>query len=306
MTINGETQLIGLIGWPVAHSLSPAMHNAAANALNLNVIYVPLPVRPDALETAVHGLCALGFRGVNVTIPHKQAVIPYLDVLDDAARIIGAVNTIVMEEVESGEWRVASRRWRLSGYNTDWSGFRADLERYSVAVAGRDCLVLGAGGSARAVVYALAQEGGRITILARRPEQAIALINDLELLFPGVLAAGSLSDLAERAADCEAPLIVNTTPLGMEPRIDESPWQEDLPFPVGSFIYDLVYRPLLTRFIRQAADAGCGTANGLGMLANQAAQAFMLWTGTQAGVVERFSQIAQAIGFQIQIHMRRQ
>jgi shikimate dehydrogenase len=277
MTINGETQLIGLIGWPVAHSLSPVMHNAAAQELGLNWTYVPLPVRPEELETALDGLAALGFRGVNVTIPHKQAVMPYLDTLDDEVRVIGAANTIVIERLGIGDWR-------LRGYNTDWVGFKADLDSKGVDVKGRDCLVLGAGGSARAVVYALARAGGRVQVLARRPEQAQTLVHDLEAIFPGRLSGGSLTDLGECAAACVAPLIVNTTPLGMEPCAGGSPWPETVTFPVGAFVYDLVYHPSQTRLLRQAASAGCEVANGLGMLARQAAEAFALWTGQQPDV----------------------
>lgn len=291
MHINGETQLIGLIGWPVAHSLSPVMHNTAARELGLNWAYVPLPVRPEEVGSALHGLVALGFRGVNVTIPHKQAVMPYLDVLDEAAQAIGAVNTIVIERV--GEWE--SGDWRLSGYNTDWSGFAADLERHGVAVAERDCLVLGAGGSARAVVYALGRMGGRVQVLSRRPEQAAALVDNLGAFFIGRLGAGSLADLEKWTATAEVPLIVNTTPLGMEPDVQSSPWPDDLPFPVGAFVYDLVYKPLQTRLLQQATAAGCHTANGLGMLAMQAAQAFVLWTGIEMNTVERFRKIAQAL-----------
>ena len=138
--IDGKTRLIGLIGYPVAHTLSPAMHNAAAAALGLNVTYVPLSVAPERLPDALRGLIALGFRGVNVTVPHKEAVLPQLDAIFPAARVIGAVNTIVVGD------------GRLTGFNTDWSGFLSDLERYRLALYGRDCLVLGAGGSARAVV----------------------------------------------------------------------------------------------------------------------------------------------------------
>lgn len=131
--IDGQTQLIGLIGHPVAHSFSPAMHNAAAAALKLNITYVPLPVSPERLPEALRGLVALGFRGFNVTVPHKEAVLPYLDAIFPAARIIGAVNTVVVGD-----------NGRLIGFNTDWSGFLTDLESRRQALFGRDCLVLGA------------------------------------------------------------------------------------------------------------------------------------------------------------------
>ena len=271
--INGRTQLLGIIGWPVSHSFSPAMHNAAAAALGLNLVYVPLPVHPDDLKTAVSALPALGFGGVNVTVPHKQAVIPLLDELDEAAQAMGAVNTIVVKR-ESGDLRSRGAEERLVGYNTDGAGFLADLATLGVAVAGRECLILGAGGSARAVVYALAQAGATGRILARRPSQAQQLITDLKLPF----AAHPLADL-KAAAQSTAPLIINATPLGMTPHPDASPWPDNLPIPPGAFIYDLVYNPRQTKLMRQAHAAGRRAANGLGMLVHQGALAFELWTG---------------------------
>jgi shikimate dehydrogenase len=271
MTITGKTQLIGLIGWPVSHSRSPAMHNAAAAALGLDWAYVPLPVRPDDLATAVSALPSLGFRGVNVTVPHKQAVLPLLDELDEGVQALGAVNTILIGE-----------NGRLTGYNTDWTGFQADLEGQGVAVNGRTCLVLGAGGSARAVVYALAQMGGQVQVLARRPEQAAQLAGDLQpYLTNRLLQERLLTDLPHAAAQTNAPLIVNTTPLGMTPHTDQSVWPDALPIPAGSFVYDLVYNPARTKLMAQAEAVGCQVSNGLGMLLHQGAQAFALWTGQQ-------------------------
>lgn len=272
--MNATTQLIGIIGWPVSHSLSPAMHNAAAAALGLNWAYVPLPVRAADVPTAVAGLPALGIRGVNVTVPHKQAVIPHLDALDDGARAIGAVNTIVVQR--------AHDRHTLVGYNTDWSGFLDDLAALDVAVDGRDCLVLGAGGSARAVAYGLARQGGRVQVLARRVAQATGLVADLAPFVPeGRLRAAALDELAGIAAATAVPLIVNTTPLGMTPDVARSPWPDTLPFTAGGVAYDLVYNPAMTRFMQQAQAAGCRAANGLGMLLRQGARAFTLWTGRE-------------------------
>jgi shikimate dehydrogenase len=269
MNIQGSSRLIGLIGWPVAHSRSPAMHNAAAQALGLDWVYVPLPVRPEHLPTAVSALPALGFRGVNVTVPHKQAVLPLLDRLDVGTQAIGAVNTIVVEA-----------DGRLTGYNTDWTGFQADLESQQIEVNGRDCLVLGAGGSARAVVYALAQMGGQVQVLARRPQQAAALVADLAANLPvSLIVERPLPELPHAAAETDAPLIVNTTPLGMTPHSNQSIWPDKLPFPAGSFIYDLVYNPSQTRLMTQAQHSHCRASNGLGMLLHQGSQAFMLWTG---------------------------
>ncbi|MEJ2753249.1 MAG: shikimate dehydrogenase, partial [Chloroflexota bacterium] len=229
--INARTQLTGLIGWPVSHSFSPAMHNAALAVLGLNWVYVPLPVPPDRVGDAVRGLPALGFQGVNVTVPHKQAVMPFLDEISPAAQAVGAVNTILVEQ-ESG---------RLLGFNTDGRGFLADLVAKEVEVNGRHCLVLGAGGSARGIVYALFQAGGRVLLLARRPEQAYQLAADLGSGF--VEEIRPLAELESTAAQTKAPLIINTTPLGMSPHVNGSPWPDDVPVPAGSFVYDLVYNP---------------------------------------------------------------
>ena len=267
MNLTAKTQLTGLLGWPVGHSVSPAMHNAAAAALGLDWAYVPLPVSPEALPLALGGLAALGFRGVNVTVPHKAAVLPYLDTVYPVAQVIGAVNTVVVGD------------GRLTGFNTDWSGFLADLDDYGLALGGRECIVLGAGGSARAVVYALASAGGRVTVLARRPEQATQLIAELSAALPGAtLATGALAAAAEVVGGFYHPILVNTTPLGMAgANAGLSPWP-DAPLPADAFVYDLVYNPPLTPLLRQAQAAGCRVANGLGMLVNQAAEAFELWT----------------------------
>lgn len=269
MTIDGRTSLYGLLGWPVGHSLSPAMHAAAAADLGLNLAYLPLLVQPDDLPAAVRGLAALGFRGANVTVPHKETIRPLLDALSAEARAIGAVNTLVLTPDGT------------VGHNTDWTGFGDDLAALGVSPDGRDCLVLGAGGSARAVVYALRAGGGRVRVLARRPQQAAALAAamDRALPDPQPVMAGPLADVPAFAATTAAPLIVNTTPLGLAPAVDGTPWPEGVPFPPGAFAYDLVYNPARTRFIAQAEAAGCRTANGLGMLVRQAAAAFALWTG---------------------------
>jgi shikimate dehydrogenase len=302
--ISGKTQLAGLIGWPVSHSFSPAMHNAALAQLGLDWVYVPLPVRPEEVGTAVPALPTLGFRGVNVTVPHKQAVMPFLDEVEAGARAIGAVNTIVVvrgggagEQGSggAGESHVsrithhASRQlpnypitqlpnYQLHGHNSDWIGFLADLQENGVAVAERDCLVLGAGGSARAVVYALVQQGARVRLLARRIEQAEAVVTAIG---SEQVMAWPLSELSAIPAGTTAPLIINSTPLGMTPDINNSIWPDDFPFPPHAIVYDLVYNPIETKLMRQAQAAGCRVMNGLGMLIHQGAEAFRLWTGQQ-------------------------
>jgi shikimate dehydrogenase len=167
----------------------------------------------------------------------------------------------------------------MIGTNTDWSGFLADLAQRGVEVQGRDCLILGAGGSARAVVYALAKSGGRVQVLARRLEQAAELVAALRPYGRAMVAARPTTDLATILPTLTAPLIINTTPLGMPPHPESSPWPNDLPLPPNAFVYDLVYNPRETSFMRQAQAAGLPTANGLGMLVHQGASAFELWTG---------------------------
>ncbi|MCA9981900.1 MAG: shikimate dehydrogenase [Anaerolineales bacterium] len=270
--ISGKTIVVGLMGWPVSHSKSPAMHNTAAFELGIDLVYVPLPVPPTHVPTAVAGLAALGLRGANVTVPHKQAVLPCLDEVDTAVEHIGAVNTIVVDP----------HTQRLRGYNTDWSGFLADLAAHHVAVAGRGCFVLGAGGSARAIAYALATAGGRVHILARRPAQAREIAHALGPHFPQEhLSYHDLRELPQLVPQWPAPLVINTTPLGMTPHTDTSVWPAEVLFPAQGVAYDLVYNPAETHFMRQAQAVGAQAINGLGMLLHQGAQAFALWTGQE-------------------------
>lgn len=252
------------------------MHHAAASSFDFDLAYVRLPVHPDDLPAAIRGLPALGFRGVNVTIPHKEAVIPLLDEIDPAAKIIGAVNTIVIENQPG-------REQRLVGFNSDWSGFLADLSDFDLEVDGRYCYILGAGGSARAIAYALAVSGGKVSLFSRRYEQAKALIDHLRDHKPGFrLDAYDWSEIASVVgAGPTEPLIVNCTPVGQEPDVTPSPWPDHIKFPPGSFVYDLIYNPSETSLMRQARSGGCRTANGLGTLIRQGGQAFRIWTGVE-------------------------
>lgn len=259
--------LLGLIGWPLTHTLSPPMHNAAAADLGIDAVYVPLPVPPDRVEAAVKGLPALGFRGVNVTVPHKQAVMRFLHEISPAARAIGAVNTIVV-----------AADGQMSGTNTDWSGFSADLDALHIDYAKRDALVLGAGGSARAIVYALGKAGCTVHVCARRVAQSTELCAQLQPHLPDA-ALNPHALEAVPTLNLTAPLIVNTTPLGMTPNVDGSVWHDTWPFPADATVYDLVYTPATTRLMRQAAAAGVDSHNGLGMLLYQGAHAFERWTG---------------------------
>jgi len=267
-TINGKTKLVGLIGWPVEHSLSPAMHNSAFAALNLNWRYLPLPVHPERLGEAVAGLRALGFVGANVTVPHKEAVMSYLDHVTPEAQAIGAVNTIVVRE------------GRSIGHNTDWCGFLAALSEGGFDPQGKRVVVLGAGGAARAVVYALAHAGAQVTVLNRTLARAQVLVKDFSPLFPALPL--TLQTLEEQTA--EAHLLVNATPVGTWPEVNQSIWPQGLTFPGHLTVFDLVYNPRQTKLLRQAEAAGAKAIGGLGMLVHQGAAAFELWTGEKAPV----------------------
>ena len=271
--------LTGLIGWPVGHSRSPAMHNAAFAAAGIEGLYVSLPVHPQQVGEAVAGLRALGFRGANVTVPHKQAVIPHLDELSPAARAIGAVNTIVVRE-----------DGKLFGDNTDARGFLADLVEQGITgedMKEGETLILGAGGSARAVVYALVTSGVPVHIWARLPAQAEQLIADLRSHIANKSMIFSLQSSISniKYQRLKIKLIVNCTPVGMSPHVDASPWPDELPFHSGQFLYDLVYNPPETKLMRQARAGGAGASNGLGMLLHQGALAWEQWTGVPAPLV---------------------
>lgn len=264
---------LGLIGYPLRHSLSPKIHAAALKSCGLEGEYSLFPIPPDdlhALKVLLDRVREGGIAGLNVTVPHKQTIIPLLDALTPTASAIGAVNTIFMHKDQ------------LTGDNTDAAGFLADLRRFFNANvhslhALKRALILGAGGAARAVVYALLNNGWNVVIAARRPEQAQELIAQ----FPNLDSRlSSLEYSAALHSFHPAPcLIVNATPLGMSPHVENSPWPADLPFPACAAVYDLVYNPRETKFTRVARAAVLPAVTGLGMLIEQAALAFEIWTG---------------------------
>lgn len=261
-------QLVGLIGWPVKHSVSPAMHNAAFDALGRRWHYSLLPTPPGRVKAALTDLKAQGYRGANVTVPHKQTVMPYLDELTDAAQAIGAVNTIVRQE------------GRLIGHNTDGDGFLAALREADFEPAEKRALVLGAGGAARAVVYALAQAGCTIAIHNRTVRRAAQLAHQIQHV--GVRAPVTWVPVTTALADLDLAvldLLVNATSVGMWPHTDASPWPETLPLPAHWTVFDLVYNPAETHLLSQARAVGATTVGGLGMLIHQGALAFEMWTG---------------------------
>lgn len=285
-------RLVAVIGWPIAHSLSPAMHQPALAAAGINALYVALAVAPDQVGPAVAGLRALGFLGANVTIPHKQAVLPYLDEVADDARLVGAVNTI------------AVRDGRLLGYNTDVAGFLSHLQEEGVAVAGARAVVLGAGGAARAVAVALARAGAQaVAVLNRtreRAEAVAALAREAAALDGRRIAVGAAApaDLEARPWLAAADLVVNCTPLGMAPATGETPLPPDLLrlLPGGCTVYDTVYRPATTRLLQEARDRGLRAVGGLGMLVHQGAESWRYWFGRPGPVAAMAQAVRAALG----------
>lgn len=258
-----------LLGDPVAHSLSPLLHNAAFRAAGIDAEYRARRVAPEDLAEAVAALRAPGVLGANVTIPHKQAVITHLDALAPAAEAIGAVNTIVRQEDGS-----------LLGDNTDAAGLLHGLEG-AEDLRGSPAVVLGSGGAARAAVYALLTDlrPGSLTIAARSPEKAEALAADLAALGPeGTLRVVSLGEAG--VAIRESRLVVNATPVGMHPDARATPWPDADDFGPAHTVYDLVYAPAETRLLREAAAQGARPIGGMKMLVGQAAASFVRWTGT--------------------------
>jgi shikimate dehydrogenase len=280
-----DSRKVALFGWPVAHSLSPAMHNAAFRALGLDWRYVLLPVPPEQLKTGLAGLLSGEHEGANVTVPHKSAVMDYLDEIDEAAGAIGAVNTI------------AVRGKRLIGYNTDAPGFLRALHDAGLEPSGRCALVLGAGGAARSVAFALAEAGCAVTIYNRTVRRAEALaghLQGLELSGPAVSVPG---EAALRTLDLNRfDLLVNATTVGMWPDCEDSPWPDGLSIPSRWKVFDLVYNPLETRLLREARRAGARAIDGLGMLVWQGALAFELWTGEAPPVSLMRAAALEALG----------
>jgi shikimate dehydrogenase len=279
---------LGLTGFPLSHSLSPRLHNAALKALNLQGKYELYPISPDdksGFSALLARLREGELRGLNVTIPHKQTVLSYLDDLSSSARAIGAVNTIILE------------KGKLIGHNTDAPGFLADLYRsFPNGFLQKHAMVLGAGGAARAVVYALIKDGWSVTLSVRKADvhQAAELIDSFRQVIDGneiqsiLMETGSMLPY-RKSAD----LIVNATPLGMSPSVEYSPWPEELAFFAGAAVYDLVYNPRQTTFLRQAGQAGLRTASGIGMLVEQAALSFEIWTGKAPPRDVMFSQVEE-------------
>jgi len=266
MKISGKTKVMGLIGYPVEHSLSPAMHNAVFKHLKLDCCYVAFPVRPELLQDAVKAIRALDLAGVNVTVPHKEKVIPLLDEVHKEASFIGAVNTVVNQSASGGG--------RLIGYNTDGRGFMRALSEAHISVKGKNILVVGAGGASRAISYYLSEKASRLFLYDIDRIKVRRLVRDLNTIRGNVFLAGGIDKLDG------FDIIINATPLG---------WKKEDPLSIDvnllrpeHVVCDLIYKK--TRLLDRALRKGCMTMSGLGMLLWQGVFAFELWTGKEPPV----------------------
>jgi shikimate dehydrogenase len=254
--IDGATRVYGLLGRPVAHSLSPAMHNAAFRELGMNAVYVAFPVAD--LAQAVAGLRGLQINGVSVTIPFKEEIIPLLDELEPQAAKIGAVNTVV------------HRDGRLVGHNTDWLGALLSLEE-KTTIAKKRVLILGAGGASRAIAFGILEKGGQVAVSDLDRDKTLALSRQMwvEVVAP------------EHLGQYPADILINATPVGMEPKSGDIPIDPAL---LARFhvVMDIVYKPLETRLLKEARSRDCQVIDGLQMLIHQGAAQFELWTGRPA------------------------
>ncbi len=275
MGIVSTTQLLGVIGDPIAHSLSPDMHNAAISVLEADYCYVAFHVLPNGVESALQGMRALQIRGLNVTLPHKTAVMAHLDRISEEALAVGAVNTISFNDGE------------LVGHNTDVYGLATALERTAgLAVLPEHCVILGAGGVARAAVYALAtqNEVRRVSILNRTVARAEALARNMERITGKTIDAGDLTTDTQMRRFADAGLVVNGTSLGMHPNVERTPLADTDTIHSQLVLYDTVFNPLDTLLMRQFRSAGALAFGGLDMLVHQGARSFAIWTGIEPPV----------------------
>ncbi len=271
--LDGETKIVAVIGWPVRHSLSPPMQNAALAELGLNWVYVPFEVSPTRLEVAVEGLRSLNLVGWNVTVPHKGAMADLVDELGDSARVLGAVNTV---EVVRGV---------LYGHNTDGEGFLRALREQQEVIRGKRVALIGAGGSARSIAYAVANDGAAaLTILNRTPGRAVEVAElvtretGLQVRVEG-LEAPEAGQVVQ-----EAEIVIDATPVGMHPQTAVPPVVPPQWLHEGQCVCDLVYTPRDTTLLRAARQRGARTLDGTGMLVHQGAIALERWTNTAAPV----------------------
>ena len=265
--ISSNTKVFGVIGDPIEHSLSPAMHNAAFRSFGMNCVYLAFRVKRGELEEAVKGMRCLGIAGFNVTMPHKVDIVKYLEGLDPIAEEIGSVNTVM------------NVGGRLIGFNTDGEGALNAITRAIGGPRGLGkAVILGAGGAARAVAYSLSKSAREVVVLNRTHGKALELAREMRGKTGGNIRGGPLSSAAEELFDAE--VLINATPIGSWPRVEEAP-VDGRALRDGMVVMDMVYNPLETRLLREAKEAGAIPIDGVTMLAHQGALSFKIWTGRE-------------------------
>lgn len=283
MKIKGSTNIVGLIGHPVEHSFSPPMHNAAFEKLGMDYAYVAFDVDPNNLGSAIEGAKSLNIKGFNVTIPHKIEVMQFLDEIDEVAGLIGAVNTIDFKN--------------MKGYNTDGIGAVRAIEEV-ISIKDKNVVIAGAGGASRAISFYLAKYGAdSITILNRNVDRAISLAGDV--LDSGLIAdvqADSISEINNYLGDAD--ILVDTTPMGMHPHVDDEPIARAEDMHEDLVVFDAVYNPNETVLIKEAIKAGAKPVYGIKMLLYQGAESFKIWTGVDAPVDEMEKALRQTLNLE--------
>ncbi len=284
MIISGKTQLFGVIGDPIEHSLSPAIQNAAFKATNLDAVFLAFKVSQSGVENALKGMRSLGLKGFNVTMPNKSVVIPYLDEVDESAKFLDSVNTILNEN------------GKLRGFSTDGAGAHRALEENNVKLSGKKLVLLGAGGASRAIASAISREVKELIILSRSPEKNTGFAEALNKRFSKKVTTAQLSSLNIEQSLKGADILVNATSVGMHPKVNESLIDASFLHPKLT-VMDIVYNPTETKLAADAKKAGARVVDGLDMLVHQGAASFEIWTGKSAPVeVMKQAALSQLIG----------
>lgn len=271
MVISGKTRVCGVIGDPIEHTLSPTMHNAAFEALKLDYVFLAFKVKSAEVGNAMSGMRALGIHGLNVTMPHKNAVVKYLDEVDPAGKVIGSTNTIL------------NKNGRLLGFNTDGVGALNALEQNGVEPRGKKVLLLGAGGAAKAIAFTLMQEVDELVILNRTPKPATELANLLKQKFNKKVIANALTPETIKDNLADSDVLINATSVGMKPNANQTPVPPEWLKP-DLAVMDIVYNPLETKLAKDAKAVGAKVVSGVEMLVHQGVASFEIWTACKAPV----------------------
>ena len=264
--ITAHTKILCIIGYPVGHSMSPIMHNAQINELGLDFVYVAFEVHPDNLEKAVQGFRALDIKGINVTIPHKETIIKYLDEIDPISEKMGAINTIKNED------------GYLKAKNTDAAGAKKSLVDAGFTIEGKNIVFVGSGGAARSIAYILSKDAKKVVLTDIIEERAVTVAKEISKNMGANVEGKLASDKVLADEIKHADLLINATPIGMYPKEGISPISKDL-LHQELFVFDVIYNPMETQLMKEAAEIGCKTLSGLDMLINQGVIAFEWWTG---------------------------